>query len=156
MMSLNESSGGHLTNLSHNASPASRSSGVHAVPYFPSASDSRGRQGVVRIINESAFDAPVQVQPYDLSGRRYEPLTLIVGAGEAVHLDSWDLELGDPSGGLSGSTGAGAGDWRLEIASEPGVEVLAYVRSLNGALAPVPDIADEAEQSHDSRNTVED
>ena len=126
------------------------------MPYFPSASDSQGRQGVIRIINDTAIDVPVHVKPHDGTARRYEPLTLVVKAGEAVHLDSWDLEMGDPSSGLSGSTGAGVGDWRLDIASWPGVEVLAYVRSLNGTLTPVADLADEAGQSHESSNTVED
>ena len=149
VMSL-QSADGHLTNLSGSASPALRSSGVHAVPYFPSASDSRGRQGVIRIINDTAIDVPVHVQPRDDTARRYEPLTLVVRAGEAVHLDSWDLERGDPSSGLSGGAGAGMGDWRLDIASWPGVEVLAYVRSLNGALTPVQDLLDEAGQSHEA------
>ena len=34
--------------------------------------------------------------------------------------------------GLTGSTGAGEGDWRLELASELDVEVLSYVRAAGG------------------------
>ena len=144
-MSLLRSGGGHLTNLSGGASPAARSSEVHAVPYFPSASDPLGRQGLVRIVNDTASRAMVRVQPHDDAGRRYEPLTLALGAGEAAHLNSWDLETGNASGGLSGRTGSGTGDWRLDIAGPPGVEVLAYVRAPTGSLMPVHDVADAAE-----------
>ncbi len=145
VMSLLRSGGGHLTNLSGSASPALRSGEVHTVPYFPSASDPLGRQGLVRIVNDTATDTAVRVQPYDGTGRYYEPLTLIVGAGEAAHLNSRDLEIGNASGGLSGRTGSGTGDWRLDIAGPPGVEVLAYVRAPTGSLMPVHDVADAAE-----------
>ncbi len=149
VMNLLQSSDGHLTNLSGDASPALRSEGVHAVPYFPSASDVLGRQGLVRIVNDTAANVPVRVQSYDDRGRRYAPLSLALGAGEAVHLNSWDLELGNASGGLSGSTGAGMGDWRLEIASKPGVEVLAYVRTQTGSLTPMHEVVNESGQRYE-------
>ena len=43
---------------------------------------------------------------------------LSIGAGETVHFNSNDLELGNTAKGLSGSTGAGVGDWRLVLSSE--------------------------------------
>ncbi len=149
VMNLLQSSNGHLTNLSGDASPGLRSEGVHTVPYFPSASDALGRQGLVRIINDTATIVPVRMQPYDDTGRRYAPLSLALGAGEAVHLNSRDLELGNASGGLSGSTGAGLGDWRLEISSEPGVEVLAYVRTQTGSLTPMHEVVNESGQRYE-------
>ena len=149
VMNLLRSGGGHLTNLSSGASPALRSGEVHTVPYFPSASDPLGRQGLVRIVNDTATDTVVRVQAHDGTGRYYEPLTLALGAGEAAHLNSWDLEIGNASGGLSGRTGSGTGDWRLDIAGPPGVEVLAYVRTPAGALAPVHDVADASGRTHE-------
>ncbi len=149
VMNLLRSGGGHLTNLSSGASPALRSGEVHTVPYFPSASDPLGRQGLVRIVNDTATDAVVRVRAHDGTGRYYEPLTLALGAGEAAHLNSRDMEIGNASGGLSGRTGSGTGDWRLDIAGPPGVGVLAYVRTPAGALAPVHDVADASGRTHE-------
>ena len=51
-MSLLESPTDHLTNLS--TVPAVPEDGVYSVPLFPAAGDASGRQGFVRVINNSA------------------------------------------------------------------------------------------------------
>ena len=138
-MSLLENvSTGHLTNLS--AGPVRPDGdGAHHVPLFPSASDARGRQGFARVINRSQRDGTVGIRAFDDTGARYGPLELSIGAGEAAHFNSDDLELGAADKGLSGSTGSGDGDWRLEMTSDLDVEVLAYVRTEDGFLTTVHD-----------------
>ena len=138
-MSLLENvSTGHLTNLSSVPDPPA-GDGVHHVPLFPAASDSRGRQGFARVINRSERTGTVDIVAFGDAGERYGPLELAVGAGEAAHFNSEDLEFGNAAKGLSGSTGPGEGDWRLELMSGLEIEVLAYVRTDDGFLTAMHD-----------------
>ena len=59
-------------------------------------------------------------------------MVLSIGANETVHLNSADLESGNPTIGLDTGAGSGTGDWRLELASVLDIEVLAYVRTGDG------------------------
>ena len=129
-MSLISSPTGHLTNLS--TVPAHASGGIHRVPLFPPASEPLGRQGFARVVNRSDRAGEVRVEAFDETEWTYDALTLAIGANETLHFNSNDLELGNPSKGLTGSTGAGEGDWRLELTSDLDIEVLSYVRMLGG------------------------
>ena len=135
VMSLLESPTGHLTNLS------SAPSTLGVVPLFPAAGDPLGRQGFVRVINHSADDGEVEITAYDDAGRAYGPLMLSLAAKAAAHFNSEDLEWGYPTKGLAGRTGAGEGDWRLELSSELDIEVLSYIRTPDGFLTTMHDIA---------------
>ncbi|MYH14350.1 MAG: hypothetical protein F4149_04150 [Gammaproteobacteria bacterium] len=82
----------------------------------------------------------------DDAGANYPAVTLAVGAGQAVHLNSHDLENGAPRKGLPLGTGPGEGHWRLEAEAPSAVVVLAYLRHLDdgfvtgmNALAPLAD-----------------
>ena len=129
-MSLVSSPTGHLTNLS--TVPARESGGVHRVPLFPPASDAFGRQGFARVVNRSDVAGEVRIEAFNGTEWSYEAVTLAIGANETAHFNSNDLELGNRAKGLTGSTGAGEGDWRLELTSELDVEVLSYVRTVGG------------------------
>ena len=131
-MSLLSGPQGHLTNLSGRA--AEDDEGVWHVDLFPAASDPLGRQGFVRVANGSNVDGRVTILAYDDSSTRYETLRLALGAGQAAHFNSDDLELGNRAKGLAGSTGAGRGTWRLRMYSGLDIEVNAYVRTLDGFL----------------------
>ena len=98
------------------------------IPYFPSASDP-DLQGFVRVVNHSGEDDVVSIRAIDDAGVASESITLDIGANETVHFNSTDLELGNVAKGLSAGVGTGTGDWRLEIAGEPSVQTLAYVRT---------------------------
>ena len=115
--------------------------GTHAVHLFLSASDARGPQGFVRVINHSARAGEVSIRAFDDDGSPRGPLTLTIGAGEAVHFNSGDLENGNPAKGLSGRTDAGEGHWRLELSSGLDIEVLSYVRTADGFLTAMHDTA---------------
>ncbi|MCY3641458.1 MAG: hypothetical protein OXH37_10630, partial [Gammaproteobacteria bacterium] len=114
-MSLLESPTGHLTNLS--AVPAASGDGVHRVPLFPAAGDASGRQGFVRVVNLSGRPGEVRIQAHDGTNGDWAPLSLPIGADEAVHFNSDDLEQGGRKG-LSSGTGPGMGDWRLRLTSD--------------------------------------
>ena len=136
-VSLLSGSAGRLANLS--MVPPNETHGIHHVPWFPSASDSMGRQGLVRVINHSGVAGQALIQAFDDGGRKYEALALSVGARETKHFDSNDLEMGNRGKGLIGSTGAGEGDWRLVLTSDLDLDVLAYVATSDGFLTAMHD-----------------
>ena len=145
-MSLLESPTDHLTNLS--TVPELAEDGVHGVPLFPAAGDDSGRQGFVRAINRSDTAGEIHIKAYDETERDYEPVMLTIGANEVVHFNSDDLEQGSPQKGLSGGTGAGEGDWRLELTSDLEIEVLSYIRTTDGFLTAMHDVAPSALTRH--------
>ena len=144
-MSLLSSPTGHLTNLS--TAPSLERDGVHPVSMFPSASDET-LQGFVRVRNHGDDEALVTIRAHDDMGRAYEPLALTVAAGAVAAFNSDHLEQGNPDKGLTGSTGAGQGDWRLELSSESDIEVLAYIRTKDGFLTAMHDAAPVEENVH--------
>ena len=151
VMSLLESPTGHLTNLT--TAPAARpantdgSSTTHTVPLFVSTANA-DRQGFVRIINHSGESGAVEVDAIDDTGQRFDPLTIALGAYESLHINSDDLETGNADKGLSTGVGRGEGDWRLEFESELDIEVLAYVRTVDGFLTAMHDIVPEVDGIH--------
>ena len=145
-MSLLESPTDHLTNLS--TVPELAEDGVHGVPLFPAAGDDSGRQGFVRAINRSDTAGEIHIKAYDETERDYEPVMLTIGGNEVVHFNSDDLEQGSPQKGLSGGTGAGEGDWRLELTSDLQIEVLSYIRTTDGFLTAMHDVAPSAGNRH--------
>ena len=138
-LSLLSSPTGHLTNLS--TAPSNLVDGVHAVSLFPSASDASGRQGFVRVINRSESTAEITIGAHDETDWTYDPLTLSLQGGQVAHFNSNDLEQGNAGKGLTGSTGAGEGDWRLELSSDADIEVLSYIRTTDGFLTAMHDVA---------------
>ena len=109
------------------------SSLAHA-PLVPSSSNPL-RGGLVRIVNPSAQGGEVRIVAIDDAGWRRDPVTLGIGAGASAQFTSRDLEWGNAATGLIGSTGTGTGDWRLEVSSGLDVEVLPYVRNIDGTLS---------------------
>ena len=140
VMSLLESPTGHLTNLTSPTAPIGREA---SLPLFISASNP-AQQGFARIINRSSTDGEVAIHAIDDAGRRFGPVTLQLGARQAAHFNSNDLEMGNAAKGLSGGVGAGEGDWRLEIVADFDIQALAYVRSDDGLLTSMNALAPQS------------
>ena len=120
----------------------------HDVPLFPSASDTT-RQGFIRIINHADRAGDVEISPIDDDGNGPGPLVLAIDANEAVHLNSPDVENGNPAKGLDAGAGSGSGDWRLEITSDLDIEVLAYIRTTDGFVSSMHEVvAPGADATH--------
>ena len=92
----------------------------------------------------AALSEPVET--YRTSG----PLS--ISANATVNFNTRDLEAGNPAKGLTGSTGLGQGDWRLHLASTVDIEVLAYVRTLDGFLTTLHDVLSVVEGRHRAQN----
>ena len=125
-----------------------RESGVtvlagESVPYFPAAGGDR--EGFVRIVNRSNRDGEVFVEAVDDAGVRVGPVRIGVGARRAVHFRSRDLENGNAAKGLDAGVGRPtSGDWRLEVISPLDIEVLSYVRTDDGFVTAMHDVATRA------------
>ncbi|MCY4564330.1 MAG: hypothetical protein OXE40_07590, partial [Gammaproteobacteria bacterium] len=145
VMNLLKSPTGHLANLS--ATPVDADEGEHSVWLFPPKS-SLGREGFLRVINLSDTSGEVLIYAVDDDDGRQGLVSLTLGAGATVNVNSTDLEDGNTDKGLFGSTGAGAGDWRLELTSDLHIEVLAYVRTEDGFVTAIHDIAPRDANHH--------
>lgn len=124
------------------------------VPLFPSASDPQGRQGFVRVINHSDEAGEVGIVATDDTGMSSDPLTLAMAAGETVHFNSDDLEMGNAGKGLSGSALPGEGDWRLGLTSSLDIEVLSYIRTQDKFLTAMHGIVPSEGNSHRYRVAI--
>ena len=145
-MSLLESPTGHLVNLStapDNATPLADGGAMHRLPLFPAAGGAR--QGFARVINRSYSGGEVAIVAVDDEGVRSGPVRLTMRPRRAAHFNSADLEGGNAAKGLDGGVGVGTGDWRLEVASELELMVLAYARTADGFLTSLHDLAPVAE-----------
>ena len=145
-MSLLESPGGHLTNLS--TAPAGDADGVWRAPFFPAASNTAG-QGFVRIANLAPASAEAAIVATDDGGRR-ATTALELAPRQTVHLNSSDLEHGNDAKGLARGVGSPAqGDWRLEIKSESDIRVTSFVRGPGGFLTSMHDVVPAGGDDHE-------
>ena len=149
VLSLLSSPTGHLTNLSSVAGEP-ETEGTHEVPYFPAASrwEGEGVQGFARVVNRTGEPGEVHIEGIDDAGVRHGPVRLTLEANEALHFNSADLEEGNAGKGLSGGIGTGSGDWRLELRSTLALEVLSYIRTSDGFLTSMHDVAPAGAQGH--------
>ncbi len=122
--------------------------GPALAPLFLAASDASGRQGFLRVINRSGEAGEVTIAAIDDAGEQRGSLTLAMGANETAHFNSNDLERGNADKGLTGEVEAGAGDWRLVLESELEFEVLSYIRTADGFLTSMHDLAPGDGHSH--------
>lgn len=118
---------------------------VHALPLVTPASNA-GRVGFVRIINHSDRAGSVSISAIDDSGRRFGPVSLSLEAKAAAHFSSRDLESGNASKGLSGGVGNGTGNWRLELTTDLEIEPLAYIRTSDGFVTNMHEVAAETQE----------
>ena len=129
-----------LADVGGSASGRTAVSEVHHVPLFPPASDGM-RQGFVRVINRTGQAGEVLIHAVDDAGARRGPVTLELAGGQTAHFNSEDLEGGNAGKGLTGQVGPGSGTWRLELESGLDVEVLSYIRTEDGFLTAMHDVA---------------
>ena len=118
--------------------------GGQRVPLFPAAAAGTSAMGFVRVINHSDDAGSLSISAIDEAGERRGPVSLAIGAGQALHFNAADLEQGNSAKGLSGGIGEGIGDWRLVVRSKLDIEVLGYGRTPDGFVTSLHDLAPEA------------
>ena len=115
-----------------------------ALPFVPPASNVE-QQGFVRVVNHSDRAGTVEITAIDDKGQRFGPVTLSLEAKAAQHFNSRDLENGNPGKNLSGRAGDGTGNWRLELKTDLEIEHLAYIRTMDGFVTSMHQVAAETE-----------
>ena len=110
---------------------------------FVTAASNQDQQGFVRIANHSGRAGTVRIHAVDDTGEYRGPIELSMDAHQAAHFNSQDLESGNPSKGLSGGFGDGAGNWRLELTARFPIDARAYIRTADGFLASIHEVAAE-------------
>ena len=147
VMSLQTRTDGGMTNISTHRPTGPPPATDDALPLLL-AGYRHPAQGFARVVNASGAAGEVAIHATSDAGRRFAPLALALDAGRAAHFNSADLEGGNAAKGLSGGTGGGQGDWRLDFSSELPIEVLAYARGPGGFLATMHDRVPRAGQTH--------
>jgi hypothetical protein len=135
---------GYLTNLS--TTPDGRTepavSTDRALWFVPRGSNAV-QQGFVRVNNRSGSSGLVTVRAVDESGVMAPgALTFMLEPHRTMSFSSQELESGNVAKGLTGGTGPGTGDWRIVVSTTLDVEVLGYIRTVDGFLTSMHDIAD--------------
>ena len=117
---------------------------THTLPLVRPA-DFAGQESLVRIVNRSDTAGTVQVNAIDDTGERFGPVTLTLGARQALNITSSDWERGNAAKGLPVGVGDGEGSWRLELATALTIEPLAYIRTPDKFLTSMHDVAPMSE-----------
>ena len=120
---------------------------THTLPLVRPA-DFAGQESLVRIVNRSDTSGTVQVTAIDDEGDRFGPVTLTLGARQALNITSSDWELGNAAKGLPVGVGDGDGSWRLELATALTIDALAYIRTPDKFMTSMHDVAPVVDGSH--------
>ena len=126
------------------ASMPSMAQNSHTLPLVLPASNG-AQTGFVRIINNSFQSGTVQITAIDDTGERFGPVTLNLESEQTINFNSRDLESGNARKRLSRGVGDGSGSWRLILETALNITPLAYIRTSDGFVTAMHDIAPETE-----------
>ena len=122
------------------ASMPSMAQNTYTLPLILSA-DNAGSTSFLRIINTTNESGTVQIHGIDDNGVRFGPASLAVGANAVVNFTSRELERGNTAKGISSGVGDGEGNWRLELTTALVIEPLVYIRTSDGFVTSMHDVA---------------
>ena len=125
------------------ASMPSMAQNTHSLPLV--LPDGGSHTGFVRIVNRSGQSGTVRILAIDDTGEQFGPVTLSIDSRETVNFNSRDLEQGNESKGLSAGVGDGSGYWRLIFDTDLSITPLAYIRTSDGFVTAMHEVAPETE-----------
>lgn len=124
------------------------------IPLVTAASNVE-QQDFVRIVSRSGQAGTVQIFAIDATGEYLGPVNLSLEVHEAEHINSGDLDTGNPSKGLSTGVGDGSGNWRLELTTELAIDARAYVRTADGFLSSIHEVVAEVAAQDEMQDDAE-
>ena len=122
------------------ASMNSMAQNTYTLPLVLSA-DNAGSTSFLRIINTTDESGTVQIHGIDDTGERFGPASLAIGANAVVNFTSRELERGNTAKGISSGVGDGEGNWRLEFTTALVIEPSVYIRTSDGFVTSMHDVA---------------
>ena len=131
------------------APPPPPAQAVHVLPYVPSTN--LAQQGFLRIVCV-ACRGTVTLYAMTYDGDRRGPVTLSIDSfdgNEVIHLNSTDLENGNPGKGLHGGVGTTRAGWWLELSTSLPIQVGAYIRTPDGFLTSMHDTVPRDQRTHE-------
>ena len=108
------------------------------------------RQSFIRLINSGDSDTSIEIYGIDDTGAysKNAPVSLLLGAGESLQMTSQDLENGNVAKGLSSTLCDLEGKWQLRVRSDQPIDVMGLIRSENGFLTGMSEIASSSDGNH--------
>ena len=117
---------------------------THWLPMVPGA-DADGIEGFVLVRNRSNVDGELEIHGVDDTGVTFGPARLSIAAGRTAAFNSQDLEDGNDDKDLQDGIGDGTGNWRLELSTALDIEARGYIRTEDGFVTSMHQLAREHE-----------
>lgn len=148
-MSLIRTPDGFLTSVTETA-PV-EAPGEHVL-YFANPGSNPNQQSFIRVVNRGATSGEVVVSAVDDAGvpALGGDIRFTLAANSALNFNAEDYTNGNPAKGLQGAFGTGTGKWRLTVTSALNLEVMSLIRTPDGFLTDLSNIAPRAAANDDS------
>jgi hypothetical protein len=113
----------------------------HVLYYVPPSTNSE-QQAFIRLTNPNDSSVGFTISAIDDEGNWSDTgaQTLTLDANETIHLNSTDIDFGNPNKGLEFGFGSPVGNWRIVVQSDSTVSVMSYIRTPNGFLNDMHDV----------------
>lgn len=101
------------------------------------------KQSFIRFVNPNSSAVSVEVYGVDDNGEssRQGPVSFSIPEDASVHITAQDLEDGNASKGISGTLCDLSGKWQLRVRSDEAIDVMSMIRTNDGFLTGVNDVA---------------
>lgn len=148
-MSLIRTPDGFLTSVTETA-PV-EAPGEHVL-YFANPGSNPNQQSFIRVVNRGAASGEVVVSAVDDAGVPAVggDIRFTLAANAALNFNAEDYTNGNPAKGLQGALGTGTGKWTLTLTSALNVEVMSLIRTPDGFLTDLSNIAPRIASDDDS------
>lgn len=148
-MSLIRTPDGFLTSVTETA-PV-EAPGEHVL-YFANPGSNPNQQSFIRVVNRGAASGEVVVSAVDDAGvpAAGGDIRFTLAANAALNFNAEDYTNGSPAKGLQGAFGTGTGKWKLTLTSASNLEVMSLIRTPDGFLTDLSNIAPRIASNDDS------
>lgn len=152
-MSLIRTPDGFLTSVTETV--PTEAAGVHVL-YFANPGSNPNQQSFIRVVNRSGASGAVNVSAVDDAGIPAPggDIRFTLAANAALNFNAEDYTNGNPAKGLQGAFGSGTGKWQLTVSSALNLEVMSLIRTPDGFLTDLSNIAPRAASGDDSNRLL--
>lgn len=148
-MSLIRTPDGFLTSVSETV--PTEAPGTHVL-YFANPGSNPNQRSFIRVVNRSAATGEVVVSAVDDAGMPAPggDVRFSLAANAALNFNAEDYSNGNPDKGIQGAFGTGTGKWRLTVTSALNLEVMSLIRTPDGFVTDLSNIAPRVAADDDS------